>query len=398
MSKTWEARKVNLGGAIVSAAVTLILGFFIGQNWQSFSNQFLPYLGIGERQSSNNWSALDEVYNALVSEYDGELDKNALIEGAKKGLVAAAGDTYTAYMDAEESQEYQALLHGEAGSGIGIEMALRDGYVRVIRTLPDNPAGKAGVLAGDIIYKVNGEEVYDKDTEAISNKLRGESGTEVELTVIRDNEEKTFKLIRETINNVSAYVTYHDKTAILTVTRFDTDTGEIVRKIVKDEFNKKGVNKVILDLRGNGGGYVSAAQELLSFWIDGQPILIQRGKSNKDETTYANRGGALLANMPTVVLTNGTTASASEIVAGALKDYDKATIIGETTFGKGVVQTLLNLSNNTLLKVTTARWYTPKGTSINGEGIKPDIEVERTYEDINKNRDPQLDKALNLQI
>lgn len=396
MSKNWEARKINLGGAIIGATVTLAIGFFVGLNWQNFSSQFLPYLGFSQRHTNNNWSALDEVYDALISQYDGELDKSILIEGAKKGLVAATGDIYTAYMDADESKEYQALLHGEAGSGVGIEMALRDGYVRVIRTLPDNPAGKAGILAGDIIYKVNGEEVYDKGTEAISNKLRGESGTEVELTIIRDGEEKTFKLIREPINNVSAYATYHDKTAILTVTRFDTDTGEIVRKIVRDEFSKKDINKIILDLRGNGGGYVSAAQELLSLWIDGQPILIQRGKSGKDETTYANRGGALLANIPTVVLTNSTTASASEIVAGALKDYNKATIVGETTFGKGVVQTLLNLSGNTLLKVTTARWYTPKGTSINGEGIKPDIEVERTYEDINKDRDPQLDKALSL--
>lgn len=396
MSKNWEARKVNLGGAIIGAAVTLVLGFFVGLNWQNFSNQFLPYLGIGQRHTNNNWSALDEVYDTLVSQYDGELDKNALIEGAKKGLVAAAGDIYTAYMDADESKEYQALLHGEAGSGVGIEMALRDGYVRVIRTLPDNPAGKAGILAGDIIYKIDGEEVYDKGTEVISNKLRGEDGTEVELTVVRGNEEKTFKLTREPINNVSAYVAYHNKTAILTVTRFDTDTGEIVRKIVRDEFSKKGINKVILDLRGNGGGYVSAAQELLSLWIDGQPILIQRGKSGKDETIYANRGGALLANIPTIVLTNGTTASSSEIVAGALKDYGKATIVGETTFGKGVVQTLLNLSGDTLLKVTTARWYTPNGTSINGEGIKPDIEIERTYEDINKDRDPQLDKALSM--
>lgn len=395
MSKSWEVRKVNLGGAIIGASVTLVLGFFIGLNWQSFSD-FLPYLGIGQHRSNTNWSGLDEIYDMLVAQYDGELDQNALVEGAKKGLVAAAGDIYTAYMDAEESAEYQALLHGEAGSGIGIEMALRDGYVRVIRTLPDNPAEKAGVLAGDIIYKVDGEEVYDKDTETISNKLRGESGTEVELTVVRNGEEKTFKLTRETINNVSAYATYQDKTAIITVTRFDTDTGDIVRSIVRNEFGKRGIDKVILDLRNNGGGYVSAAQELLSLWVDGEPILIQRGKSGKDETTYSNRGNAVLAAMPTVVLTNGSTASASEIVAGALKDYRKATIVGETTFGKGVVQTLLNLSGGTLLKVTTAHWYTPKGTSIDGEGIKPDIEVERTYEDINKDRDPQLDKALSL--
>lgn len=299
-------------------------------------------------------------------------------------------------MTADEAKEYEAALHGEIGSGIGIEMALREGYVRVLRTLPDNPARKAGVKAGDIIYKINGEEVYAEGTDDISNKLRGAEGTNVELTVVRDGEEKTFKMTREPINNVSAYVDYSGDTAIITVTRFDNDTGAIVQKMVKDEFGSKGVKKVILDLRGNGGGYVSAAKDLLSLWIDGDSVLEQKGNNANDDTTYANRGQATLADIPTVVLVNGTTASASEIVAGALKDYDKATILGEKTFGKGVVQTLVDLSDNTLLKVTTARWYTPKGTSINGEGITPDVEVKLTYEDSNHGRDPQLDAAKKL--
>lgn len=395
MKKTWEEKQVSLGGAIVVGVVTLVLGFIVGGAWNNIAPNILPYLGF-RTSSSNDWSALNEVYSALVTNYDGDIDKSLLIEGAKKGMVAAVGDIYTVYMDAEEASDYEAILHGDVGAGIGVEMGLRDGYVRVIRTLPDNPAGKAGVKAGDIIYKVDGEEVWDQDTETIAGKLRGADGTSVELTVVRDGTEKTFKLVREAINNVSAYVEYTGNTAIITVTRFDTDTGSLVRNIVNsNEFASKNVKKVILDLRNNGGGYVSAAKDLLSLWLDGDAILVQKS-GILENTTYANRGQATLANTPTVVLVNNSTASASEIVAGALKDYNKATLLGETTYGKGVVQTLLDLSGGTMLKVTTARWYTPKGNSINGEGITPDVEVELTYDDANYGRDPQLNAAKEL--
>ena len=397
MTKQWEEKRVSLGGAIIGAVVTLAIGVFIGLNWNQVAANFLPYFGF-QTTPTNDWTDLDEVYSALVANYDGDIDRSLLIEGAKKGLVDAIGDVYTVYMDQTEAEEYEAALHGDVGAGIGIEMGFRDGYVRVIRTLPDNPAREAGILAGDIIYKVNDEEVYAESNETIANKLRGAAGTEVTLTVVRDGEEKTFTLTRETINNVSAYVNYVDNTAIITVTRFDIDTGEIVQKIVQDEFANHNVKKVILDLRNNTGGYVSAAQDLLSLWIDGEKVLIQKGKTQGETATYANRNQAKLADIPTVVLVNGSTASASEIVAGALKDYDKATLLGETTYGKGVVQTLMSLSGGTMLKVTTARWYTPNGTSINGEGITPDIEVELTYEDTNKGRDPQLDAAKKLEL
>jgi len=397
MSKKWEERQVSLGGTIIAGTVTLIIGLFIGINWNNISSTFLPYLGI-KAKTTNDWSDLDEVYSTLVQNYDGEIDRETIIEGAKKGIAAAVGDVYTAYMTPEEAKEYEASLHGDVGAGIGIEMALRDGYVRVLRTLPDNPAGKAGVKAGDIIYKIDGEEVYAESSDVIASKLRGAAGTKVQLTVVRDGEEKTFELTRETINNVSAYATYDGSTAIITVTRFDSNTGTLVQKIVADEFPKHNVKKVILDLRGNGGGYVSAAKDLLSLWVDGDVVLVQKTGGITHDTTYANRGQAKLADMPTIVLVNGSTASASEIVAGALKDYKKATILGETTFGKGVVQTLFDLSKGSLLKVTTARWYTPNGSSINGEGITPDVEVELTYDDTNMGRDPQLDAAKKLEL
>lgn len=388
----WKEKKTSLGNAIIIGAVMAVLGGVVGANWKSIFGGFAPYLGLGNVSQNMDWSPLDEVYDQLAASYNGEIDKNAVIEGAKKGLVDSLGDVYTSYMNAERATDFYDDLHGNVGAGIGVEMGLRDGYVRVLRTLPDNPARRAGVLAGDIIYKVNGEEVWAEDVEVISKKIRGEEGTEVTVTMVRDGKEKDFKMTREKINNVSAYVEYTGHTAIVTVTRFDNDTGTMVQQFAQ-EFSKKGVNKVILDLRGNGGGYVSAAQDMLSLWIDGEKILEQKSLHYGNTVTKALSGKAILKDMKTVVLVNGSTASASEIVAGALQDYGKATILGEKTYGKGVVQNLFNLSGGTLLKVTTAEWYTPNDRSINKEGITPDIEVKRSYEDINAMRDPQLDKA-----
>lgn len=397
MSKQkWEEKKTSLGNAIIISAVMLVVGIFVGANWQNWFGGFAPYLGINSSVKSDvDWSALDEVYNKLASTYNGEISKTDVVEGAKKGLVESLGDIYTVYMDTEESAEFYDDLHGNVGSGIGVEMGLRDGYVRVLRTLPDNPARKAGILAGDIIYKVDGEEVYNLSTDEIAKKVRGETGSEVTVTVVRDGEEKSFTMKREAINNVSAYVEYDGKTAIITVTRFDNNTGTMVQGFAK-EFADKGINKVILDLRGNGGGYVSAAQDLLSLWLDNEKILIQKSKHFGNSTTNSGTGKAVLKDIETVVLVNGSTASASEIVAGALQDYGKATVVGEKTYGKGVVQNLYDLSGATVLKVTTAEWYTPKDRSINKTGITPDVEVERTYEDINAMRDPQMDKAKSI--
>lgn len=388
----WKEKKTSLGNAIIIGAMMLIVGVLVGANWNALFGDFAPYLGFGV-SNTMDWSPLNEVYDVLATSYNGEIDKKALIEGAKKGLVESLGDVYTVYMDAETASDFYDDLHGNVGAGIGVEMGLRDGYVRVLRTLPDNPARRAGVLAGDIIYKVNGEEVWSEDVETISKKVRGEAGTEVTVTMVRNGKEIDFKMTRETINNVSAYVEYEKHTAIVTVTRFDNDTGIKVQQMAS-EFSSKGINKVILDLRGNGGGYVSAAQDLLSLWIDGEKILEQKSLHYGNNVTKALSGKAILKDMKTIVLVNGATASASEIVAGALQDYGKATILGEKTYGKGVVQNLFdNLSGGALLKVTTAEWYTPNDRSINKEGISPDIEVERSYEDINAMRDPQLDKA-----
>ena len=388
----WKEKKVSLGNSIIIGAVLSIVGLFVGVNLNNLVPGVAQYFGSGS-SSGLDYSALNEVYDKLASSYNGEIDKNALIEGAKAGMVDAIGDPYTTYMNAEEKQEYtSSVLHGNVGAGIGVEFGLRDGYVRVLRVLPDNPALRAGIMIGDIFYKIDGEEVYNLSTTEIGKKVRGEAGTSVTVTMVRDGETIDFTLTREEINNVSAYVKYDEDTAIVTVLRFDNDTGTKVQEMAK-EFASKGVSKVILDLRGNGGGYVSAAQDLLSLWLSNQVVLIQKSAHFGEEKTSTLSGRAVLSDMKTVVLVNGSTASASEIVTAALKDYGKATVVGTTTYGKGVVQKMYDLSNGGMLKVTVAEWLTPKNNSINKSGVTPDVEVDMTAEDIDKMRDPQMDKA-----
>ncbi len=390
--KQWHAKTINLGTTIIVSFITLVIGLSAGLNWINISNSVLPYFGL-TKNTQNNWHELDPIISRIKDSYDGDIDSSALIEGAKKGITAALNDEYTVYMDKAETSDFQKSLHGDIGAGIGVEIGLRENYVRVLRTLPDNPARKAGVLAGDIVYKINDEEVYNLSAEAIAQKIRGEAGTSVTVTFVRDGKEQAFTMTREKINNISAILEYSDDTAIITISRFDSDTGALVQKYAQ-EFTAKGVKKVILDLRGNGGGYVSAAQDLLSLWLDSEPILVQKSKHFGEDTASSKHGQAILANTKTIVLVNGATASASEMVAGALQDYEKATVIGEKTFGKGVVQTMFNLDSGAMLKITTAHWYTPKGKSIHKKGIKPDQIVHRSFEDINANHDPQLDAAL----
>ena len=387
-------RKVELTTTIIVAAITMAIGILVGINANHISNGVQQALG-QKTTTSVDFGSLDDLYEELSENFDGEIDKTKIIEEAKRGLVNGAGDKYTYYMTKTESEEFEKELEGDVGAGIGVEIGERDGVVKVLRTTPDNPARKAGVLAGDIIYKADGEDISALSVEDVAKKLRGKEGTTVKLTVVRDNEEKTFELTREIINNVSVYSDYKDNTAIITISRFDSDTGKLAREKAQEAVDKK-VDKVIIDLRGNGGGYVSAAQEVASLWVESGKLVVEQRSKNGiyNEKVYAKGGVPILKNIKTIVLTNGSTASASEIVAGALRDYNLAKLIGEKTYGKGSVQALNNLKAGEMLRVTVAKWYTPNGKNIDGEGIKPDEEVERTFEQINKDIDPQLEAAL----
>ena len=398
MKTEWKPRKINLSTSIITSFIFLVAGFFVGSNWQFILTNFSPYIGFRKSEQAN-WDSLNEIYTELKSFYDGEVTEENALTGAKRGIAAALDDPYTTYLTAKEGDEFLSDLNGEINeAGVGMELTFRNNHTVVVRTLPDNPARKAGIKPGDRIMKIGDENVDGKTTEDVAKKLRGKAGDKVKVEILRGADTLTFEMTREKINNVSADISYSDKTAIISVYRFAEDTGSLVRKLA-EQAKAKQVDKVILDLRNNGGGYVSAAGEMLSLWLNGgDKYMIEKSIHNDDKTDYVPRGkNPIFKDIKTIVLINRSTASASEIVAGALKDYQKATIVGMTSFGKGVMQTMLNLSDGGKLKVTTAHWYTPNGSSINKTGIKPDVEIDRTVQDITEDKDPQLDKAKSLQ-
>ncbi|MDR0980117.1 MAG: S41 family peptidase [Candidatus Nomurabacteria bacterium] len=373
------------------AGVALVLGFVVGCNFPQIWREVKPFFGF-KKADELDFSSLQEVYDELVYNFDGALDKQQLLDGAKKGLVAAAGDPYTAYMTAAENREFQASLSGDVGAGIGIELALRDGRLLILRTLPDNPAVRAGVQKFDEVIMVNDEDVEGKSAEYVAAKVRGSVGSEVKLVVRRSGVEKVFTLVREKINNLSVIAEYNDGVALVHIYRFDKDTGSLMRKVA-EKIRSDNIRKIVLDLRGNGGGYVQAAQEVAGLWLKNQVVLTERTATG-ERTLRSIGADQTLAGRSTVVLIDGGTASASEILAAALHDHGAASLVGEVSFGKGSMQSQVGLSNGGLLKVTIARWLTPNGVDLSKNGIVPDTEIEMTIDDVNALRDPQLEAAL----
>lgn len=374
----------------VSIAMTAIIGFIAGTRSNEIYAAIGPVFGI-KVAGAIDLRSVEKTYQELASNYDGTLDTKKLVDGASKGLVAAAGDRYTVFMDTEESKTFDDDLSGNIGGGVGAEIGLRGDVPTVLRVLADNPAEKAGVRAGDVIAFVNDESTEGWSSEKAASKIRGEVGTTVKVTMIRDGVEKVFTITRATVTNPSVYSSVVDGIGIMTITRFDTETASLARQAA-NSFKTQGVKGVILDLRNNGGGYLTAAQDVSGLWLDNQVVVSERtnGKVVEELRSGSN---TILTGIPTTVLVNGSSASASEIVAGALQDHGAATLVGEKTFGKGTVQKVIDLGMGTKLKVTIARWYTPKGKNITEEGIAPNKEVTLSEDDINAGKDPQLTSA-----
>lgn len=384
--------KTNL---LIILIVVFILGFSLGGRNQAVFGQIGKIFGVRVDQSELNHKELDQTYALIKQKFDGKIDPKVLMDGANKGLVEALGDRHTAYLTPKEAEEFNKNLEGDIGGGIGAEVGVRKNLITIIRPLKNSPAIKAGLQAGDVVFKVNDEEIGNQTLEQVIQKIRGKPGTEVKLTVIRKDQPKPFdiKIIRQFINNPSVNLDFKDDVAILTVSRFDKQTALLARQEA-DKIKSRGIKKIVLDLRGNAGGYLTAARDLAGLWLDGQLVVSERVGDKTVQEFFAKKGDNILNDAKTVVLMNAGSASASEIVIGALKDYERAHLIGETSFGKGSVQELLNLPNGGQLKVTIARWYTPQGHNIDGQGIKPDQDVELTADDWQNDRDPQLQAAL----
>lgn len=339
------------------------------------------------------YSSVEQVYDSLREQYDGELDYQKLLDGMKAGLVSASGDPYTEYLSEEQAAEFQGDLNGTF-EGIGAELSREGEFVVIVAPIKDTPADKAGLRPKDKISKINDENAYGMSVEEAKNKIRGPKGSKVKLTIIRDNKEQVVEIVRDTISIPSVESQVKDGIGILTIYRFGDDTTALARKAAKD-FKDAKVKGVVLDLRGNPGGYLESAVDVSSLWLNNDVVLKEK-RGDVVIKTYNSRGQATLLGVPTVVLINEGSASASEITAGALRDNNVATLLGVKSFGKGSVQQPQPLSSGGLLKVTIARWYTPNDKNIDKQGIKPDQEVKMTEADYQKGNDPQLDAALNI--
>ena len=387
-------RKVSQGVFLASLVLAIIVSFAAGTRSEEIYQIAAPIFGIKVAKQPLDTEVMKEAYRQLAANYDGDLDANKLSDGAARGMVKAVGDDYTTFLDKEEAAEFNKSLNGEV-SGIGAEIGVRNLQPTVLRVLDDSPAKKAGLKMGDIFVAVNGTSVAGETASGVADKVTGEAGTTVKLTMRRGSESLDFSITRAQISDPSVRWSVSDDVGILTISRFDDNTGSLARKAAK-EFIDKGVKGVIVDLRNNGGGYLTAAQEVASLWLDsGKTVVTEKSRGQVTETVKAS-GNPILKGKKTIVLVNGSSASASEIVAGALKDYQAATLVGEKTFGKGTVQKVINLSDDRILKVTVARWYTPQDRNITKEGIQPNQTVKMSQDDNNAGRDPQMARAKEL--
>ena len=340
-----------------------------------------------------DYSGVEELYSALKDGFDGQLDAQSLEDGLKAGLVKSAGDPYTEFLNAEATKEFNEQLNGTF-EGIGAELGKEKESVIIISPIDGFPAQKAGIKARDIISKINGESAYDISITDAVKKIRGQKGTVVKLEVVRDGKALNFEITREQINipSVKTEIT-PENIGIIKISRFGDDTAELVEKAAKD-FKQKNVKGVILDMRGNPGGLLDASVKVSSIWLPKGGLVLDEKRDGKVVNSFKASGNSILLGIPTVVMIDGGSASASEITAGALHDNKVATIIGQKSYGKGSVQEIRQLQDGGVLKVTIARWFTPSGRNIDKEGIEPDQKVEISDADATAKRDPQKDAAI----
>lgn len=341
-----------------------------------------------------DFTSVEKLYDELRANFDGTLTESELLNGLKQGLVQAAGDTYTEYMSPDEAKDFKAQLDGKF-SGIGAELGKDEkNNLIIIAPIDGAPAQAAGLKAKDIILEIDGAATTGMNTSDAVTKIRGEAGTKVKLKIGREGTEPfEVEITRAdiTIPSVKSRK-LDDTTGVIEISRFGDDTGQLARDAA-NSLKSQGVQKIILDLRGNPGGTVDSAIDVASLWLDKGATVMKEKRGDKLVKTYEASGSPVLKGMPTAVLIDGGSASASEIVAGALRDNGAAKLVGEQSYGKGSVQRIVDFPDGSLLKVTIARWYTPNDQSINKQGLKPDTEVKLTDDDVKAGRDPQLDAA-----
>lgn len=380
--------QLSLAQLAVATVVFFVAGF--GLSSRLSLGVFWPQ----PAQGRPDFTSLNSVYDTLEHKFDGKLTNAQLVDGAKAGLVAAAGDPYTTYLTADQAKSLNDQLSGTL-SGIGIQIGLKAGNLTVIAPVAGTPAAKAGLRAGDIITSINGQDTSSLTLDAAVGKIRGPKGSQVKLIIVRGAADPmTLTITRDNITVPS--VTWQvrpDGLGYIKVSQFGSDTGSLMTQAAQALTTAK-VKGVILDLRDDPGGYLDQAVSVASQFLPAGKVVVSERHSGKTTDELKSNDGGLVVGKPLIVLVNGGSASASEILAGALQDYGTGKLIGVKTFGKGSVQDITQLGGGAELKITIAHWYTPNGKNIDKQGITPNTTIDLTQADYDASRDPQLDAAV----
>ena len=390
----------------VGAAILIILSYYAGFKQGLSGYKFEPkeFKIINQSNVPQNvdynvlWDAITTVNQKYI---EGSIDPQKTLYGATHGAVESAGDPYTEFFPPKVKEDFKTTLAGSF-DGIGAEVGQKNGLITIIAPLDDSPAKKAGLLAKDVIVKVDGQSTDGWSVEDAVSKIRGPHGTEVTLTIFREGRTQTFdvKIKRDKIAiksvkwEIKEVGTDKKKIAIISLSRFGDDTSSLFAQAVQDTLSK-GAKSIILDLRNDPGGYLETAVDVASYWLNKGDLIVSEAHTDKSQSkVYNANGNNRLAGIKTIILINGGSASASEILSGALRDHNVATLLGEKSFGKGSVQQLFDLPGGSAVKVTIAKWITPSGKNLNHDGLNPDIEVKLTEDNIKDGKDPQMEKAI----
>lgn len=384
----WLKRFILTVIVLICLDAVFILGYWQGK--KGSANILVPSQIIQLEENKPlgvEFSVFWEAWNELKEKSVHEVKNEQMVQGAISGILSATGDPYTVYMTKQENDRFREDIGGEF-SGIGIEIVEKDGYPTVVSPIADSPAEKAGLKPSDILLEVDGQKTNEISFDETIDRIRGKEGTKVTLKVLRAgaSDPVVIEVTRAVITIKSVELSFKEiddkKVAYLKIRQFGDDTDSLIEEAVKN-IVANNPDGIVLDLRNDPGGYLETAVNVASYFIKDGVILTEKGR-NDNAKTYRSTGKSLLKNFKVVILVNGGSASASEIVTGALRDRLGSKVIGEKTFGKGSVQELIDLSDGSAVKITVAKWFTPKGNQINELGITPDIEIaddEKTTED-----------------
>ncbi|MDP2856205.1 MAG: S41 family peptidase, partial [bacterium] len=398
-------RKIGKAAIIILAGLTLLTGVFIvGVN---IGKKYYPSINLvrgvknleTDKPADVDFSLFWDAWRLIQNDYvkSDALNKQAMVYGAVRGLLSSLGDPYSTFFDPKEAEKFSANVTGSF-SGIGIEIGVKKGILTIISPIEGTPAWEAGLKPGDQIVEIDGKESLSMSSEEAVDLIRGPKDTEVKLTIFRSNFEKPqeFTIKRDTISVPSIKTEFiQDNIAHITLSGFSDNTNYEFYRAVLEALVKKSP-AVILDLRNNPGGYLEVSVDIAGWFLKRGDVVVRESVKGEDETVFLASGNQALLNTPVVILVNEGSASASEILAGALRDNRRIKIVGQKTFGKGSVQEVEDMPDNSMIKLTIAEWLTPNGLSLNGNGLEPDYKVGLTDEDYENDKDPQLNKALEV--